>query len=112
MSNNMQRLRAEFSSSEFSLRNLLRIGSQDCAKLEVGTAVFPKGYRHPESGVSIHAVTEVSLILEGSIEIECEGETVRLEAGDVIVIPAGKGHVSHALAESRIYFLLFDADGL
>jgi len=93
--------------SDFALESLLRLAASDRASLEIGIVEIPQDYRHPTEGASIHEQDEISLILSGRLEIECNERTTTLEAGDVVVIPAGEPHASRSLEDARIYFALF-----
>ena len=45
---------------------------------------------------------EVFIVIEGTINIELEEETVELGAGEMIVVPKGKRHRPYAEAEAKI----------
>lgn len=45
---------------------------------------------------------EVFIVIEGTINIEFEDETVQLDAGEMIVVPKGKKHRPYAKEEAKI----------
>ena len=45
---------------------------------------------------------EVFIVIEGTINIEFEDETVKLDAGEMIVVPKGKKHRPYANEEAKI----------
>ena len=45
---------------------------------------------------------EVFIVIEGTINIEFEDETVKLDAGEMIVVPKGKKHRPYAKEEAKI----------
>jgi mannose-6-phosphate isomerase-like protein (cupin superfamily) len=53
--------------------------------------VTPEGGGSP-AGLHVHEVDQVFYILEGTMQIEIEGETNAAEAGSVIVFPKGVPH--------------------
>lgn len=66
---------------------------------------FTAGLRVPEDGFSVHDVTEISLILSGSFDLESGGETARLSEGDLVMVPPGEPHFFHVRADTRIFTL-------
>jgi len=66
---------------------------------------FAAGLRIPETGFSTHDVTEISLILSGTFDLESGGERARLNAGDLVVVPPGEPHFFHVRADTRIFTL-------
>jgi quercetin dioxygenase-like cupin family protein len=75
--------------------------------IQAGIASFPKGVRHPATGLSAHKGTEVSLIIDGSFEVETADGISRVDGNNLVVIPAGEGHATTALADSRVFYILF-----
>lgn len=76
-------------------------------RLRIGSAVLPAGTRVPETGASIHAGHELSVILSGRLSAESGGVPARIEAGMVSVIPAGEAHIATVEEEMRlVYFML------
>ena len=45
---------------------------------------------------------EVFIVIEGTINIEFEDETVKLDAGEMIVVPKGRKHRPFAKEEAKI----------
>ncbi len=86
--------------------SLLELPTQQ-ASLKMGTVQLAKGAWIPPEGYSKHTQHELSLILQGGIEIESVGEQVSIEAGDVILIPAGQAHRSRALEDTRLVWFWF-----
>jgi len=80
------------------------------AKLQWGMATFPTGKRHPVEGMSRHAGLEISLILEGAFSIETESGIQRVDANSIVTIPAGEGHATTALVNSRVFYLLLESE--
>jgi len=66
---------------------------------------FAAGLRVPEDGFSVHDVTEISLILSGSFDLESGGELTRLNEGDLVMVPPGEPHFFHVRADTRIFTL-------
>lgn len=93
---------------ELAIEGLGELASRGKAKMKWGMASFPPGLRHPAEGMSRHAGTEVSLILEGAFSVETAGGVQTAEAGTVSVIPPGEGHATTALVNSRVFYILFE----
>ncbi len=66
---------------------------------------FAAGLRIPETGFSTHDVTEISLILSGMFDLESGGQSARLSAGDLVIVPPGEPHFFHVRADTRIFTL-------
>jgi quercetin dioxygenase-like cupin family protein len=75
---------------------------------EVGTAYLPKGSSMPNSGTSTHPKHEVSIILEGKLETTSGGQTVILNAGDIVSIPDGESQSSKVLEDTKLIYVFFD----
>lgn len=81
------------------------------AGIEIGQIVFPAGTR---GGGHVHRVSESFYILTGTLVQTVNGQTSRLEAGDIGVVLAGDT-VSHAVpgeAEVRALIIMTPAGGL
>ena len=89
---------------------LTRVAGAGGAVLQVGTALLRKGHRIPDTGESCHEGTEVSVILDGVLDVTCGGRVHRLTAGDLVVVPAGEAHHTEVLEEAHlVYVFLNDA---
>lgn len=77
----------------------------------VGTGTFRAGQQMPPSGYSEHAMREISFILEGELETECDGRTERMAAGDIITIPPGRRQRTVFLKDTRLVYLFFGHPG-
>lgn len=76
-------------------------------RLRIGTALLPAGARIPDTGASLHAGHELSVILSGRAETESGGEAAVIGGGMVSIIPAGEPHVAVVREEMRlVYFML------
>jgi uncharacterized cupin superfamily protein len=53
----------------------------------------------------LHDVDEMVLLLEGQSQIEMDGRTVRLQAGDELMIPAGTRHTVRNCGEGAARWL-------
>lgn len=74
------------------------------AELKLGTATFEAGKRFPTEGLSCHDQDEVSFLIEGHIDVICEGQLVSVKPGDLLTIPAGQSHYVVAHADTRLVF--------
>ena len=63
---------------------------------------FKKGM---ERAVHIDEKDEVAQIIEGDAEITIDGQTYKLEAGEMIVMPAGALHGLKAVSDTKILLL-------
>ncbi|MEM1967763.1 MAG: cupin domain-containing protein [Nitrososphaerota archaeon] len=73
----------------------------------LGTARFPQGRLIPERGFSLHQGSELSLLLEGSLEVEVEGRETGdiIRAGEVTFIPAGVPHRAKVLQPTLLVWV-------
>jgi mannose-6-phosphate isomerase-like protein (cupin superfamily) len=76
----------------------------------MGTVQLSAGEWVPREGYSKHVQHELSLILQGAIEVESAAEHVSIGAGDVILIPAGQEHRSRATADTQLVWFWFGED--
>ena len=91
-------------------RELTRVAGKKGALLQVGTALLRQGHRIPEVGDSSHEGIEVSVVLDGVLDVLCGGEMHRLTAGNLVVVPAGEPHHTMVLEEAHlVYVFLNDA---
>ncbi len=74
--------------------------------VQIGTVHFLSGQRAPETGSAAHDEREISVILEGELEVVSGGVTHRVGPGDLLDIPAGEAHYSTALSDSKVVYLL------
>ncbi|BBE34350.1 cupin domain-containing protein [Sphingosinicella microcystinivorans] len=85
-----------------AVRDLVDHGGVRCRTI---VSSFAAGLRVPEDGFSVHDVTEISLILSGSFDLESGGELTRLNEGDLVMVPPGEPHFFHVRADTRIFTL-------
>lgn len=52
-----------------------------------------------------HPYDEVNYVLEGELEVECDGEVVRAGAGEVIRVPAGSPAFYRAASFARMLYI-------
>lgn len=55
----------------------------------------------PEEGYSIHDHDELSMVIEGSLEVEIENEIYHVKTGDYTLIRKGVPHISKNLNEEK-----------
>jgi quercetin dioxygenase-like cupin family protein len=91
--------------------SLLELSEEERAGLELGTACIAKGDRVPREGNSRHEQHEIAVILKGALDVEIEGRTTRVRAGDLTVIPAGQEHAARALDETELVWVFFGGAG-
>tara|TARA_B100000953_G_scaffold296943_1_gene290780 strand:+ start:739 stop:1074 length:336 start_codon:yes stop_codon:yes gene_type:complete len=77
-------------------------------KTTVGTVFLEKGTRIPEKGFSKHPFNEVSLVIEGSIEMLNEKEEVIgiLKPGMAVFVSAGEPQAGNVLENTKIIYIL------
>jgi quercetin dioxygenase-like cupin family protein len=102
----MEVFKLEYPSAPEQVRLLLELPVQQ-AGLKMGTVRVSGGAWVPLEGYSRHTQTEVSLILKGSLEVECGGRNSTLRAGEVVLIPAGQEHRSRALEDTELVWFWF-----
>lgn len=107
----MERHRLDYPQSPQQVLSLLRLPAESLADLELGTARLARGERVPLEGNSQHARHEVSVILKGALDVDIEGGSTRVAAGEVTVIPAGQKHTAIALEETELIWVFFGGDG-
>lgn len=73
----------------------------------VGTGNFRAGQDLPDEGFSQRPMREISIILEGAIETEAAGKSVRLGAGDLVTIPPYEKHRSRFLEDTKLIYIYF-----
>lgn len=89
-----------------TVRDLVEHGSvRGSVRCQTIVSSFAAGLRVPEDGFSVHDVTEISLILSGSFDLESGGEIARLSEGDLVMVPPGEPHFFHVRADTRIFTL-------
>lgn len=55
----------------------------------------------PEEGYSIHDHDELSIVIEGNLEVEIENEIYHVKTGDYTLIRKGVPHISKNLNEEK-----------
>ncbi len=73
-----------------------------------GTVFLKKGTRIPETGSSRHPFNEVSIIIEGCIEmLDEDGLPIgKLEKGSVVYINAGEAQAGNVIEDTRLIYVL------
>ncbi|MFD2588718.1 hypothetical protein ACFSQJ_17455 [Croceitalea marina] len=73
-----------------------------------GTVFLKKGTRIPETGFSKHPFNEISIIIEGCIEmLSEEGHPIgKLEKGNAVYINAGEAQAGNVLEDTKIIYVL------
>lgn len=74
--------------------------------VQIGTVHFLSGQRAPETGSAAHEEREISVILEGELEVISGGVRHVVGPGDLVDIPAGEAHYSTALSDSKVVYML------
>jgi quercetin dioxygenase-like cupin family protein len=100
-----------YARGEEQVLSLLELPEEERAGFRLGTASIAKGDRVPREGVSRHEQHEIAVIVKGALDVEIEGRTTRVEAGDVTVIPAGQEHAARALDETELVWVFFGRAG-
>lgn len=98
------------SSDDAPVRTLLDLAPRGGAALRAGSVRLAPGQRVPGEGLSRHGVSELSLIVSGSLRGESGGEPFRLAAGDVTLIPEGEEHWAVAGPEGTEIFWVWFGD--
>lgn len=53
----------------------------------------------------VHETDELFMVLDGEIEVETQGKTIRPEIGEEIMIPAGADHTVRNIGQSKTRWL-------
>lgn len=104
----MEKLLLSYPENGERLKTLLTLSKDGGRQHEVGAAFLPAGCTMPERGESAHPRHEVSIILEGKIETSSNGNTVTLEAGDIVSIPQGESQSTKVIEDTRLVYIFFD----
>lgn len=78
----------------------------DKSDMTTGFASFEAGVRQPPEGLVSREKVEISLILSGETELYTDTGTIKLKAGDLIMIPAGEANAAKALTKLEVYYML------
>jgi quercetin dioxygenase-like cupin family protein len=92
------------------LNELLRFCDPNADTIVVGTGHFRAGQVMPASGFSQYPMREISFILEGELETECDGRRVRLGAGELITIPPDSCQRTTFIKDTKLVYLFFGND--
>jgi quercetin dioxygenase-like cupin family protein len=76
------------------------------AKIVIGTAALPPGYRTPPHS---HDAEEVAVVLSGGGGIDIDGVEHPVEAGSVVLAPANSQHATFAHPDTELVVLWFYA---
>jgi quercetin dioxygenase-like cupin family protein len=107
----MKLLQLEYAAYPTQVLNLLDLPPEQNAILKMGTARIQKGDWVPKQGHSSHEQHEVSVILNGKLEIESDGQPGMIQTGDVALIPAGEKHRARALEDTELIWFWFGSTG-
>lgn len=92
------------------LTELVRFSDATADTVIVGTGRFAAGQVMPATGFSVYPMREISFVLEGELETECDGRTVRVGPGELITIPAGRRQRTTFLKDTKLVYLFFGRD--
>ena len=96
------------------LAEQMRFVDRAASTIVLGTGRFQAGQVMPTEGRSQYPMREISIILEGEIETECEGETFLLKAGDVVTIAPNQQQRSRFTKDTKLVYVFFggaESDG-
>lgn len=93
------------------LNEMLRFCDPAANTIVVGTGSFTAGQVMPASGFSRYPMREISFIIEGELETECGGKTMRLGAGELITIPPDRQQRTTFLKDTKLIYLFFGHRG-
>ena len=93
------------------LHELMRFCDPAANTIVIGTGHFLAGQVMPSEGYSRYPMREISFILEGELETESCGKTVRLRAGELITIPADMRQRTTFIKETKLVYLFFGHKG-
>ena len=99
----MKILEPSFAQAPLQVNNLL-----EQPGFQAGTARIRQGDWVPPQGYSSHQQNEFSVILSGELEVESGGQHYRVVAGQACLIPAHEAHRARAVADTELYWILFD----
>lgn len=73
-----------------------------------GTVFLKKGTRIPETGFSTHPFNEVSIIIEGCIEMLNQDNMPidKIEKGQVVYINSGEAQAGNVLEDTKLIYVL------
>lgn len=83
--------------SESALRALLQARGYRTAKY-----VYPPGTRFPDH---VHQVDKIDAVLTGRLQITVLGDSMVLEAGDMVVVPKGAVHSATVVGNESVVSL-------
>lgn len=89
------------------LAELLRFVDPLADTVVVGTGSFTAGQVMPPVGHSQYQMREISIILEGELETQSCGKTVRLGAGELITIPPDERQRSTFIKDTKLIYIFF-----
>ena len=103
----MDLLKLSFSDHQSDhLKRLLELHEQDIS-LEIGSVNIPAGTQLPNKGESAFPRHEISIIIEGKIQIDSQGQSVILQSGDIVSIPAKQYSKTRALEPTKVIYIFF-----
>ncbi len=82
---------------------LLNYDLTDAKNIEIGCVRFLKGQRTPSA---VHDAREISIILNGMLEIESDGEVRTVKPGAIVEIPPHKEHSVTAPQDTEVLYIL------
>lgn len=97
----------EYARSPEQALSLPELPSEARASSRIGMARIERGSWVLREGHSRHDQPEVSVVLEGELEIESGGQPHRVIAGDVSLVPAGEEHRARAVEDTELIWFWF-----
>ena len=97
-----------YSENALETVQLLDLKCLEGGRIQIGTVQFLNGQRVPAEGTTTHVQREVSLILDGVLEVTSDGVTHAAKEGTLLEIPPGEEHYVKALEDSSVLYLLID----
>lgn len=103
----MEVFKLKYPNAPQQVLSLLELPAEEQAGFQMGTVRLGQGEWVPLEGYSAHAQHELSVILSGSLEVECAGEHSVVGAGEVAWIPAGEQHRARATQDTELIWFWF-----
>ncbi|NIB42176.1 hypothetical protein HBA55_21395 [Pseudomaricurvus alkylphenolicus] len=104
----MQQINISYPEANEKLKTLLTLSKTHHKQHEVGTGFLKAGTRMPDAGKSAHARHEVSIIVDGMLKTSSGGQTVLLQAGDIVSIPELQEQSTEVVEDTRLIYIFFD----
>lgn len=93
------------------LKDLFKV-EENVSKINFGTVVIQPGEKIPREGFSKHLQDEYSIIVDGEIEGESNGEAYKVSGGNATLIPANEEHwtINKGNQPCKIVFALVEKE--